>query len=93
MDAENRELALNMLIFPSMENIKNQESECVPMTVQCCLCKRVRKQQHWVDPEIDMVDMADTSHGYCPKCAAKAFAEIRAYAAQKCQDTRKAASF
>ena len=93
MDAENQELASNMLFFQDVESFKTMESERSPMTVQCCMCKRVREQQRWVDPGFNTVDITDISHGYCPVCAAKAFAEIRAYSAQKCQDTRKAASF
>jgi len=48
------------------------------MIVQCCICKQVRKGKQWVQP--DPVALADEhiSHGYCPACAVRAFAEIRA---------------
>jgi len=48
------------------------------MIVQCCICKHVRKGKQWV--EADPIDLAceHISHGYCPVCAAKAYAEIRA---------------
>ena len=47
------------------------------MVVQCCLCRQVRKGKQWVDALPG--DLADehVSHGYCPVCAAKAFAEIQ----------------
>ena len=46
------------------------------MVVQCCECKQVRKDNQWVQPV--SADLADdhVSHGYCPVCAEKAFAEI-----------------
>ena len=93
MGFEVAELALNMLFFLSMENNDHRESEFGPMTVQCCICKRVREGQVWVDQVLSEQEEANTSHGYCPVCAAKAFAEIHAYYAQKGQDMRKAASF
>lgn len=46
------------------------------MTVQCCSCKKIREGDRWVmtaAPESQM----RISHGYCPTCAAKVFAEIR----------------
>lgn len=46
------------------------------MTVQCCSCKKIRKGSRWVmtmAPESQMC----ISHGYCPTCAARVFAEIR----------------
>jgi hypothetical protein len=45
------------------------------MKVQCCVCKKVRKGKHWVAvPELQITE--HVSHGYCPACAAQAFAEI-----------------
>ena len=51
------------------------ESEAV-MVVQCCLCKQVRKGKYWADALPGEVVEEEVSHGYCPACAAKAFAEI-----------------
>ena len=46
------------------------------MVVQCCLCRQVRKGKQWEEPV--QADLAGgVSHGYCPVCAAKAFAEIQ----------------
>lgn len=51
------------------------------MVVQCCVCKRRRQGNRWVDhkqnPEPDAKTVV--SHGYCPECAAKAFREISDY--------------
>ena len=47
------------------------------MIVQCCSCKRVRKGKEWVDSTESEVLTGHVSHGYCPSCAAEAFAEIR----------------
>ena len=45
------------------------------MVVQCCSCRQVRKGKQWEKPVQN--DLAGrVSHGYCPVCAAKAFAEI-----------------
>ncbi len=47
------------------------------MLVQCCVCEAVRKDGRWVKVA-DVNALGDSvSHGYCPKCAASAFAEIR----------------
>jgi hypothetical protein len=51
------------------------ESEAA-MVVQCCLCKQVRKGKYWADALPGEVVEEEVSHGYCPACAAKAFAEI-----------------
>jgi hypothetical protein len=50
------------------------------MIVQCCSCKKIRKGSRWITmrtlPETPM----RISHGYCPECAAKVYAEIRSAA-------------
>jgi hypothetical protein len=46
------------------------------MTVQCCCCKKIRKDDRWVMTTVPESQMR-ISHGYCPTCAAKVFAEIR----------------
>lgn len=48
------------------------------MIVQCCLCKKVRQGKQWVIANPSDLADAHVSHGYCPACAAQAFAEIRA---------------
>jgi hypothetical protein len=62
------------------------------MIVQCCLCKKVRKGKQWVTA--DPIELADVriSHGYCPACAAQAFAEIRALIGMKCLTSNVAAA-
>jgi hypothetical protein len=47
------------------------------MIVQCCVCHKVRNEEKtWVAPS-QSFEGQDISHGYCPVCAAEAFAEIR----------------
>jgi hypothetical protein len=56
------------------------------MVVQCCQCKKIRvtashnSRTGWIDGRNIEILPAEISHGYCPACASKAFAEIRAYA-------------
>lgn len=46
------------------------------MTVQCCVCKKIRVSPSiWKISEEEIHE--EVSHGYCEPCAAKAFAEIR----------------
>ena len=48
------------------------------MTVQCCVCRKIRVAKgRWVAKAIPVGDEMNVSHGYCPVCAAKAFAEVR----------------
>ncbi len=46
------------------------------MIVQCCVCRKIRQDGGWVEPK-KWLDPENVSHGYCPACAAEAFAEIR----------------
>lgn len=47
------------------------------MLVQCCVCNKVRDGGRWkAPPDVDLRGR-EISHGYCPSCAAKVFAEIR----------------
>ncbi len=50
------------------------------MTVQCCVCKRVREGKAWYVMNVPEQALAPISHGYCPVCASRAFAELRAEA-------------
>ncbi len=50
------------------------------MVVQCCVCQKIRLNGTWLDRELPC-SPEDVSHGYCPECAAEAFAEIRRYLA------------
>ena len=46
------------------------------MVVQCCVCKKVRRQSgEWA--AFAPPTPSETSHGYCPRCAEIALAEIR----------------
>ena len=47
------------------------------MRVQCCVCKKLREGHQWVEPDVPIRPDEDVSHGYCPICAAHAFAQIR----------------
>ena len=55
---------------------KHCEKRMVHMIVQCCVCKKIRQDGGWVEPK-KWLDPENVSHGYCPACAAEAFAEIR----------------
>lgn len=48
------------------------------MTIQCCVCKKVRREERWTRATQKELRDEAVSHGYCPSCAKKAFAEIRA---------------
>lgn len=53
------------------------------MDVQCCVCKKLRHGSRWVPVADSQLDYDGISHGYCPKCAAKAFEEIRRQASYR----------
>jgi hypothetical protein len=44
------------------------------MTVQCCKCKRILVDGHWVRPTTDIE--GPMSHSYCPQCLLEATIEI-----------------
>ena len=46
------------------------------MVIQCCQCKKLRKGKRWVKAAGTHLAGQRVSHGYCPTCAAKAFAQI-----------------
>ena len=46
------------------------------MVIQCCVCRRVRDGGQWTSQSL-RVFQEEVSHGYCPECAEKAFADIR----------------
>jgi len=46
------------------------------MVIQCCVCKKVRVDGHWTRKVPEPLN-EPVSHGYCPRCAEAAFAEIR----------------
>ncbi len=47
------------------------------MTVQCCVCKQIRVGKRWCEPRGALLPDEPVSHGYCPTCAAQAFAQLR----------------
>ncbi len=49
------------------------------MIVQCCSCGKVRQSGHWVSISKGKLAEKHVSHGYCPVCAEKAYAEIREF--------------
>jgi len=68
-------LAQEML---SGREVLSRESEVTAMVVQCCVCKKVRTGHGWISEKTLRELKESISHGYCPKCAAKAFKEIHA---------------
>lgn len=56
------------------------EREEAIMTVQCCVCKRVREGKAWYVTNLPERALGPVSHGYCPVCAARAYEELRAEA-------------
>jgi len=46
------------------------------MIVQCCVCKKVRENGLWTFTDQVALDRQNVSHGYCPQCAANAFAQL-----------------
>jgi len=54
------------------------------MIVQCCVCKKVRDDGKWTRlDDAPIPDTNDVSHGYCPECAANAFAQLAATAPKR----------
>jgi len=53
------------------------------MVVQCCVCGKVRSGERWVRMGKGALLTGAVSHGYCPSCAHRAFAEIRRTAEQR----------
>ena len=53
------------------------------MKIQCCVCKKVKQGDTWTTVAHPEVVAAHASHGYCPTCAAVAFAEIEQIAAAR----------
>jgi hypothetical protein len=47
------------------------------MVTQCCVCKKYRTGSIWGRLADAVALRQGISHGYCPSCAEKAFAEIR----------------
>jgi len=48
------------------------------MTVQCCVCGKVRKENgSWCQEDIPEEEMESVSHSYCPSCLEGALREIR----------------
>jgi len=46
------------------------------MLTQCCVCKKIRENNKWVDVPDYIVADASVSHGYCPDCARDANREL-----------------
>lgn len=59
------------------QRVANDTFEGLLMTVQCCVCKKIRKGARWVKPQKVALVKHDISHGYCPKCAGEAFQKAR----------------
>lgn len=57
------------------------------MTVQCCKCKKVHHEGHWVfersEPEVPV------THSYCPVCEDECYIEL--FSAQASRSTRSGA--
>jgi len=62
---------------PELGREKDESESELEMVVQCCMCKKVRRGTRWLQV-VDAGLLAEgVSHGYCPVCAAKAYAELR----------------
>jgi hypothetical protein len=60
------------------------------MVIQCCVCKKVRNGSAWAKTTVSDSHECDVSHGYCPVCAKKAFAEIKEdYASRRTEESVK----
>lgn len=46
--------------------------------VQCCVCKKIKRDGIFVTPMADELIGKQISHGYCPVCVAAVYAEIAA---------------
>lgn len=46
------------------------------ITVQCCVCKKIRTGSEWITQEKAEIAEELVSHGYCPKCADEAFKAV-----------------
>lgn len=60
----------------SLQSMVNRLSGLLPI---CCMCKKIRDDKnYWQQVESYIVERTDAkfSHGYCPDCFAKSFAEI-----------------
>lgn len=58
--------------------LENQESEILTyrrMIVMCCVCKKIKVDEVWVESDMKIEEM-EISHGYCPVCRAQAEKEI-----------------
>lgn len=62
------------------------------MIVQCCVCKKTRDNGKWAYPDAPIMDEHSVSHGYCPECAAQAFAQLAASAPKRAKKTAKNSS-
>jgi len=57
---------------------RNPIKEGLVMMVQCCVCRKIRRPEGWVDPPVQPNLLKEASHGYCPDCAKQAYAEVEA---------------
>lgn len=48
------------------------------MIVQCCVCRKIRQADLWVEPDARSTEGEDVSHGYCPECGTEALEEFDA---------------
>ncbi len=48
------------------------------MTIQCCVCGKIKDDGRWAMPGAFAADKATISHGYCPICFSNALNEIHA---------------
>jgi hypothetical protein len=48
------------------------------MIHQCCQCRKIEVDGHWVYPRFSQLDGQDVSHGYCPTCFAAVKRQIQA---------------
>jgi len=47
------------------------------MIRQCCQCKKIAVDGHWVYPRFNQLAGQEISHGYCDRCFSKVKRQIR----------------
>ena len=47
------------------------------MIVQCCVCRKYRENERWIETPPISDPACPVSHTYCPPCAERLFEEIR----------------
>ena len=60
-----------------MGELPMQGGQVDNMIIQCCVCRKFREGERWVETEPPSEPSCRISHTYCPACAADMFEQIR----------------